>query len=534
MKRWLAALVVIASHFMWAQVVINEVCYDAAGADNGKEWIELYNATDGNIDLSGCKIYSGGNSFEPDFEFPYYVLRPYRFVVVGGTEVTEAHFIHNFSFQNGGNASDGIRFLNADSSYTDTVIYDSPNTNLLPDDSGLPATSCAEDAPEGCSLARVTDGVDSDLCAQDFIVETQPTPGLPNSVYADYALLRYQFSDLDGGNILQLYIGNLSPYMPAAFAQLRLYNEAQLLHYEEISPIAAGAERIVEIWLDESYPLLYAELELESDPNPQNNSLYISAMGQEVSALVISEIFPAPESGKQEWIELYAEPASKSDNNYLLLDEANNSIAFTLPEIPGYFVLCRDQDALLQDYPQCPAGFVIEVSSWAPLNNDGDSLLLCDESGDSILDAVSYNAAQAINGMAIQRVLNQEDEVVWRVGNPNPGQDNNIHLQDLPDHDQTLKIFGSPCDPRKGEAVTISYKLPDPENTVTCNVYDLYGHKIRCLADNQLIANEGLLSWDARKQNGSIARRGIYIILWESQSGNKAGVMRKQLSAVIK
>jgi hypothetical protein len=534
MRLWLILVILAVCDLLCARVVINEVCYDAHGADAGKEWIELYNASDSNVDLSSWKIYSGGSSFGQDFEFPYFVLRPGHFVLIGGDEVPNRHFTHNFSFQNGGTASDGIRLVNADSTYTDTVIYDSPNANSLIDDSGLPATSFAEDAAEGCSLARVMDGWDTDLCAEDFIVESQPTPGLPNRVYADYALQSYQILDSDNGLVLQLYLINLSQYKPAIYAELGLYENAQLVHSEEVPPLEAGEARIVEIWLEDGFELLYAELELEHDPNPANNSLYISTMGGSALAPVINEILPVPESGKQEFIELYAEAASKTSTSYLITDEAENRITFTLPPIPGYFVLCQDKESMLQDYPECPAGFVIEVNSWAALNNDGDSLLLWDESEEIVIDAMIYGAAQAVSGMALQRLLDQDETVIWRVSSPNPGQDNNIHQHELPEHAQKLKIFGSPCDPSKGESITISYKLTDPANLINCSIYDLLGHKIRCLADNQLVADQGVLNWDGRKQNGSYAKRGLYIILWESQSSERGKVMRKQLSAVIR
>ncbi|MDD3562847.1 MAG: lamin tail domain-containing protein [Candidatus Cloacimonetes bacterium] len=517
-----------------ARVVINEVCYDPAGADFGKEWIELYNASDNSVDLTGCKIYSGGTRYTKDFEFPYFVLRPHRFLLVGGSEVANAHFVHNFRFQNGGSASDGICFVNADSSYTDTVIYDSPNDNLLTDDTGFPASSCAEDAPEGCSLARVCDGWDTDQSAEDFIIESSPTPGLPNHVYADYALSDPKLTSFENAQQLQLTISNLSLYKPIVNAELLIYQDDQLLHSEEIAPLAFGEERIIEIWLQGGYHLLFAQLNLEDDPNLANNSLYISALGTEALPPLINEIFPAPLPGKQEWIELYAPAAASDRAEYVILDAANNRIPFSLPAVPGFFVLCRDRDALLADYPDCPPLAVIEVSSWASLNNDGDSLILFDAAQENVVDALIYTAAQAVSNMALQRIITADESIVWKVGTPNPGQDNTLHQTELPLHDEKLKIFGSPCDPRKAETIVISYNLPDPSNRINCTIYDLEGRVVRHLADHTLVEARGLLSWDGKRQNGSYAKRGLYVILWESQASSSGKVLRKQLSAVIR
>lgn len=534
MKIRLLVAILAFSSLISARVVINEVCYDPAGADLGKEWIELYNASDRSVDLSGCKIYSAGTRFTKDFEFPYYMLRPQRYVLIGGSEVANAHFVHNFRFQNGGSVSDGICFVNADSSYTDTVIYDSPNDNLLWDDQGFPASSCAEDAPEGSSLARVCDGWDTDQSGEDFVIEASPTPGAPNHVYADYALSDPLLTSLENTQQLQLCISNLSLYKPRANAELLIYQDEQLLHSEEIAPLAFGEERMIELWLQSGYQLLFAQVNLEDDPNPANNSLYISALGTQALPPLFNEIFPAPLPGKQEWIELYAPAAADTRAEYVILDASNNRIPFSLPSVPGYFVLCRDRDALLTDYPDCPPLAVIQVSSWASLNNDGDSLILLDAAEENVVDAMIYTAAQAVSDLALQRIIAPDESILWRVAKPNPGQENNVYQNQLPEQAEKLKILGSPCDPHQAEAITISYNLPDPSNRVNCTIYDLKGRVVRELADHSLVEARGLLSWDGKRQNGSYAKRGLYIILWESQAASYGKVLRKQLSAVIK
>ncbi|MDY0152213.1 MAG: hypothetical protein RBS43_08080, partial [Candidatus Cloacimonas sp.] len=64
--------------------------------------------------------------------------------------------------------------------------------------------------------------------------------------------------------------------------------------------------------------------------------------------------------------------------------------------------------------------------------------------------------------------------------------------------------------------------------------FDLRGSKIRILADNTLCSDRGIFTWDGRKQNGSFAPRGLYFILWESQSEDGGKILRKQQTAVIR
>nr|MDK2851580.1 hypothetical protein [Candidatus Cloacimonadota bacterium] len=519
---------------LFAAVVINEVCYDPPGADLGMEWIELYNPTPENIDLTGSKIYSGGSSYQLDFVFPYFVLRPGRFVLIGGDQVPNRHFTHNFSFQNGGSASDGIRFVNADSTYTDTVIYDTPNENGLLDDSGNIAMSLAEDAPEGSSLARIKDGLDSDLCALDFRVELNPTPGMLNRVQVDYALSDAQYNPEIAGAFLNIQLCNLSNFAPNHTAYFSLYNGAQLIHEEEISPLDGGENRQLTIWLEESFELLFAEIILEDDPNELNNVLYISSLGSEGLAPIFSEIYAVPQSTEQEWIEVFSPAAKKTYQDYIIYDAAENSIRFSLPPIPGYFVLCRDPESLLARYPQCPPAAVIQASGWATLNNNGDNLILLSEENEEILDSMSYSSADAISGMALQRVMNSNSADEWRLGTPNPGQENIVGHADIPEHNSKLKVFGSPCDPRKSEEIKISHKFSGSAIRANCSIYDLSGRKLRQIADNELLSPEGVITWDGKDNRGAFVKRGLYIILWESQDSSGGKVYRHQLTAVIK
>ncbi|MCB5246432.1 MAG: lamin tail domain-containing protein, partial [Candidatus Cloacimonetes bacterium] len=76
LKHFLACLgLIFLLAWSHAQVVINEVCYDPSGADGGKEWIELYNSGNTDVNLAGAKLLSGGSEFGEVFTFPHFILR---------------------------------------------------------------------------------------------------------------------------------------------------------------------------------------------------------------------------------------------------------------------------------------------------------------------------------------------------------------------------------------------------------------------------------------------------------------------------
>ncbi|HQJ96707.1 MAG TPA: lamin tail domain-containing protein, partial [Candidatus Cloacimonas sp.] len=128
-----------------AEIVINEVCYDPVGSDEGFEWIELYNNGSTGIQLEGAKILSGGSSYAVQYTLPFFELRPHRYLLIGGASLFTAQLNYNFSFQNGGSETDGICYVSPDGTYTDTVLYDSPNSNQLFDDHNLAGTHFAPD-----------------------------------------------------------------------------------------------------------------------------------------------------------------------------------------------------------------------------------------------------------------------------------------------------------------------------------------------------------------------------------------------------
>ena len=113
------ALFCLAAAPASADLLLSEVFYAYAGADDTYEWVEIVNTGTTAVDLTG------------------YILAW------------------------GGTASDGVAlFAPGANVLTDTpidaVIYDSPNSNGLIDETGLPGAPDVDDAPAGSTIARVS------------------------------------------------------------------------------------------------------------------------------------------------------------------------------------------------------------------------------------------------------------------------------------------------------------------------------------------------------------------------------------------
>ncbi|MDP2172160.1 MAG: lamin tail domain-containing protein [Candidatus Cloacimonadaceae bacterium] len=522
-----------------ARVVINEVCYDPAGADSGYEWIELYNAGSENTYLEGAQILSGGSTYSLVYTLPYFLLRPGRYLLIGEANVPNAVFYTSLVFQNGGSETDGIRYVSPDGYYTDTVLYDEPNTNGLIDDSGNPGLSFAPDVPAGYSLARVRCGWDTDDSFADFIAEVNPTPGLSNRVYVDYALVHPRIWEEDGDWKFEVFVKNQAIIPPADLPDMTVKLDGIIIANHCIWYIPPGDSIYTLTYLpitEGVNHLIEAEIDLPGDTNPANNIISLHLQGQALETPYISEFMYHPPTGFQEWIEIHLPLTGSAKQNYRIKDAADNSLAFSLPPQSGYYVLCNAPAQLLSFYPDCPSSSVIQVSGWAALNNTGDSIYLFDEN-EHIIDSVSYAGVSTQQGKSLEHYQNTQNQSAWRYSfdpsGATPGRQNSEPAPSHPDMRGKLNVFGSPCKPSRGEYVTISYRLDDSANKASCKVYDRNGALIKVLANNTSIGSEGSFLWDAKNERGKFAPRGLYIILWESKpvSGNK--IFRRQLTAVI-
>jgi hypothetical protein len=174
-----------------SKLVIAEVLYDAVGGDTNLEWMVLYNPTGTAIDLSNYIVQAGGTSFSTQSTISSgNLIKPYSYFLIAesltGAGINADFVSGPMDFQNGGTATDGVRILDSSSQIVDTILYDSPNSNNLPDNTGSPGTSFAPDVAAGNSLKRKSNstgyingqgnGYQTNDSAADFINNPAPTP----------------------------------------------------------------------------------------------------------------------------------------------------------------------------------------------------------------------------------------------------------------------------------------------------------------------------------------------------------------------
>lgn len=161
-------------------LVINEFLPDPPGADEGQEWIELYNPGSQAVNLAGWTIDASTSSFGGGNPLPDVDVPAGGYLVLGHLGLELADVEVDFSLGNATSNADGVQLRDCEGAVVDTVIYGEPNTDGWLDDTGEEATSLAPKPGSEQTLARLSDGYDTDLSGDDFIVEPEPTPGAAN------------------------------------------------------------------------------------------------------------------------------------------------------------------------------------------------------------------------------------------------------------------------------------------------------------------------------------------------------------------
>lgn len=157
-------------------------------ADDRREWIELVNNSADAIDLGGWELQWGTSSYSGSVLIPQgTTIAGNGFLVVGGEDVAEADVIvleaDDITMGAASSSPDAVRLLHCGPGLADTVIYgplDGENSDEWTDDNEEIATSWGPKAVAGQSIARRSDGVDTDDSGADFVVSATPSPGEPN------------------------------------------------------------------------------------------------------------------------------------------------------------------------------------------------------------------------------------------------------------------------------------------------------------------------------------------------------------------
>ncbi len=330
-------------------LVINEVYYDTIGIDSKEEFVEIYNQTGEVVDLNNWRLEDNSNSGR--YVFEDISIPGEGFLILARDR---AGFQELFNFDpdlanlkiNLNNSGDYLELYNPDNNLVDKISWE-----LKEDDPSAKTGESIERSPAG---------------SDNITISVQPTPGLglispPKikdiKVSQEVAEIDYYAPNSAEFDRLEVYLDDGSGFK---LEKSYLSQPNRII----IDNLELASNYIVKINL----VLIYQSKEYGFESQPKQFKTDFDYSDQ----VVISELYPNPEEGEEEFIELYnSSSRTVSLDGWSLEDNAKSYYLDGHKIAPGeYYLLTKSQTGI-------------------SLNNSGDKLSLIYPDG-SISDQTEY------------------------------------------------------------------------------------------------------------------------------------------------
>lgn len=259
--------------------------------------------------------------------------------------------------------------------------------------------------------------------------------------------------------------------------------------------------------------------------------------------IVINEILFNPYSNGTEWVEIYNRSDKIIDLEQVWLAAVRqtppnppdtilrNITEHSLLMLPGtYLVLTTNRSQVTELYNTLYSENVIQMSSFPSYPNTSGTAMIKSKSG-PVLDVFSYNEnmhhplLNSKRGVSLERIhfdRSTDDNTNWHsaaetVGFGTPTYKNSV-FADFPESTDEIvvepEIF-SPDGDGYDDVTSIGFRFDQAGYTLNIYIFDASGQQVRHLVKSSLAAQEGAVSWDGRKEDGSRAAVGIYVVFVE-------------------
>lgn len=269
--------------------------------------------------------------------------------------------------------------------------------------------------------------------------------------------------------------------------------------------------------------------------------------------IIINEILFDPLTGGSDWVELY-------NNSNKLIDLFNWELAtfdddtiggnaqitthFVL--YPGeYVVITEDENQIIQNYPAAVVGRFIEndVPSYT---NDSSTVYIIQ--GNEVIDRVAYTEdwhfqiLDNTDGKSLERLDPNgisTDSDNWHtaaeaIGFGTPGGENSqlnpvVNGGNFTFESETI----SPDNDGYEDKLQVNYQMEAPGMVGKFVIYDDRGRLVKEVFSSELLASEGVFTWDGIRTDGTKASIGTYIAIFEAYDIQGAVVFAGKKAFVV-
>lgn len=537
-----AAALALAAVFVASvrgELVLNEVLYDPDGADEGREFVELWNPDSVSVPLQGVALEACDGarpgSWAAVWRAPSDAVAAARApYLVPGATLTAA-------LQNG---PDAIRLVRGG------AVLDRLGYGAL-EDSSLSEAEPAPDAPSGQSLARARDGADTGSNRNDWEAASEPTPGEPN-----HPDLRLRFTrdvvralpevPWPGEPVgAALWVRNTGTRAVDA-ARWRVDAELEGADGAEGSgrvttpgaEIASGESVLVALSLRAPAPGLWTlRARLEGVPASADVADTAAAALRSIAGPAVVTEIAYRDAGAGEWIEIQLLEVLEDLGSLSIADDASAPRAVDRGPIPrgasagALLVIAQDPAAVRARYA-LPESLVLGLAGGWPSLNDGAGVAGAIADRVRVLvnglpsDAVPYAEGRSARGGSLERLsvgLPSAAAGSWSESvDPSKGTPGRANSVRAPERGQTrgrgLLVAGTRVLRSWGAGRPVVFRLTEEAfgRRLTVRVHDLLGRIRRTLVEGQRFVSDAAFTWDGTDERGERVAPGLYVVRAEA------------------
>jgi len=546
MKKYLVCiLTVMLFQNSFSAVLLNEVMFDPSGSEYHDEFIEIYNDSDLQVDLSSWKV---GDQDEIDGLQPLesnsgMVLAPHAYAIILDSSYPANSQLYDQLIPAG-----VLKLMIDDGSFGKYGLSNSvADTVRLVDNFGVLADQVQYviDQEPGFSEERSSFTANSWLNSKVLL----GTPGKKNSVVTlDYdlslvlkleqtknrsaavkALIKNIGTKTVNGCHLEIAAGgNIVQEFDSGILQ-----SGDSLNFTFNAPLTAGSI------------LLTGNLEVENDEQLNNNRDSLLCFNQlPVNSISLNEFMKKPSAGNCEWLEVFNASADNLLSADLVLRDQTSALlplngSLVIPP-QEYLVIAKDSTIL--NLYSIPTEKIIYLKN-LPALSDEDALYICDKEGGVLDSLIWQNIWSEEYDNSIEKInpqLSASDPANWvpAVKKATPGTVNSVY-QELsnPDGENSVGLNNqliSPNEDGKNDQLILNYQFNSAYIYLSAAVYNLQGHLMNQIADNQYQSAAGSLVFNCRGKNGNLLADGAYILFISAKKSDGKTQEFKQVFYVVK
>lgn len=493
----------IAGTYIHQGVSITEVMYSPSEEQQG-EWVEILNPSQNPISLQGWTL-SDANSTRHQISDSLLWVDPGMYLTLCasslmrdyfGLEPASLHVLDSWPALN--SSSDSVRLFDATGAQVETVFYRGtwghagsslerrhPGTHPLAESNWLPSihldggtpsrTNSQQLPPTAMRIERVLTSLSKQIGPSQATIEIEFT-----NQGMDTLFILELVSDAD------IYWQGVLPSFEQA-------------SWTYTSPILWPGENTLPVHI------------IHGDETLVDTSIIIT-LGFPPHQIAINEIHYLPSADQVEFIELVNISSTPLNLKGWLLEDGSGNTGEVIQDLmvaPDSFVVWTDNEMELAEWTP-PWAQLTELSSWPSLNNNSDSVIIYDLTGQRMLTHGYHDPADGVTGKSLER------RALWKAAGPpanwgvsqhpdgfTPGQSNTLLL---PPHNLSLERF-SLLD-------TLFWReVPIPYEVTIKNIGEILmneGQLVMTILQDQALINEQIMPLRAVSPDDSIHWQGWF------------------------